>query len=158
MASIKSQDNSMYLGSSFDMLCTLREAEQNDLCRYFQLSSYKMNCSFLQGLFALVNRLVVQLGLNLINSLTALYSSQNTWFHVETTQGVISILHLPWSSSVTSSLWETHLPFTLPCSSPTSLKSPRKCSSHFRTPIYSHPTSSPMLEASVRKVVGAGYF
>lgn len=95
MASIKSQDDFIYLGSSFYMLYILRETEQNDLHRYFQPSSYKMNLCFLQGLFALVNRLVVQFGLNLINSPTALYPSQNAWFHKEATQGTMSVLHLP---------------------------------------------------------------
>lgn len=49
--------------------------------------SSKINCCFLKGLFALVNILVVQLGLNLINSLTALYPSQNTWFQRKANSG-----------------------------------------------------------------------
>lgn len=143
MTSIKSQDNFIYLGSSFYMLCILRETEQNDLHRYFQLSSYKMNCCFLQGLFALVNGLVVQLGLNLIDSPAALYPSQNTWFNEETTQGIISVLHFPRSSSVTSSWDPFH--FILPCSSPPILKYAKKYSSQFGTPSFPF-TSSPICQ------------
>lgn len=154
MASIKSQDNSIYLGSSFYssvLYGSLNKMTSTDISSSVVI---KRIVAFFK--VSLPNRLVVQLGLNQINSLTALYPSQNIWFHVETTQGIISILHLPWSPSVTFSWEPSSLHFVR--LQPYFLKSAKKCSSPFRTPIHSHLASSPMLEASVRKDVGAVLF
>lgn len=109
----------------------------------------KMNYSFLKGALALVNRLAVQLGLNLINPLTAFYPSQSTQFHVETTQEIIRTRHLSRSSVVTSSRDPSSL-HRWPCSSPTFLKAAKKFSFHFGNPIHTPFTPSPMLEASLR--------
>ena len=96
-----------------------------------------MNCGFLQDLFALVNRLAVLLGLNLINPLTSRYPSQSTWFPVKTSQGTSSTFSLPWSSAVTFSQDPSFFDLLLH-SSPTSLRSAMKCIFHFGT----HPSPS----------------
>lgn len=114
-------------------------------------SSIVINCSVLQGLFALVNRLAVQLGLN-SNTHEQLSTLHRVLRFAETTQGIISALHRSRSCGVTSS-WDPSSLHILPRSRPTFLR-PAKCS--FRSGTHRHPphciptAGSPLERGSVQ--------